>query len=158
MTKNQGRALPTGFMRWFFRAPIWLYRWRLGWLLGERMLLLEHIGRKSGQKRHAVLEVVRYDRASSTIVIVSGFGEKSQWLQNVLHNPNVTVTLGRRQMAMRATRLDEADAAAELVDYAARHPQSMRILSDRLGYDYDGSADSLHALAAQLPVIRLDLA
>ena len=40
------------------RAPIWLYRARLGFVMGHRMLLLEHIGRKSGARRYAVLEVV----------------------------------------------------------------------------------------------------
>jgi hypothetical protein len=37
--------------RGLVRAPIWLYRLRLGFLFGRRMLLLEHIGRKSGARR-----------------------------------------------------------------------------------------------------------
>lgn len=45
-------------MRWFVRAPIWLFRARLGFLLGSRLLMLEHLGRKSGGRRHVVLEVV----------------------------------------------------------------------------------------------------
>jgi hypothetical protein len=34
--------------RWIVRAPVGLYRARLGFLLGPRMLMLEHTGRKSG--------------------------------------------------------------------------------------------------------------
>jgi hypothetical protein len=30
--------------RWLMRAPIWLYRARLGFLFRSRMLMLEHIG------------------------------------------------------------------------------------------------------------------
>jgi hypothetical protein len=40
------------------RAPIWLYRHGLGWLFGSRLLMLEHVGRKSGQPRYVVLEVI----------------------------------------------------------------------------------------------------
>ena len=45
-------------VRWLVRAPIWLYRARLGFLFGERLLMLEHTGRKSGLLRLAVLEIV----------------------------------------------------------------------------------------------------
>jgi hypothetical protein len=38
------------------RAPIWLYRIRAGGLLGTRMMMLEHIGRTSGERRYVVLE------------------------------------------------------------------------------------------------------
>jgi hypothetical protein len=31
---------PKGLSRLFYRAPIWLYRLKLGWLLGHRFLLL----------------------------------------------------------------------------------------------------------------------
>ena len=52
------RTPPTGVSRWLFRMPIGLYRLRLGWLLGDRFLLLHHTGRKSGLPRQAVVEVV----------------------------------------------------------------------------------------------------
>ena len=68
------------------RAPIWLYRFHLGFLFGRRMLLLEHLGRKSGARRYAVLEVVDHPRTDE-YVIVSGFGERSQWYRNVVANP-----------------------------------------------------------------------
>lgn len=42
------RKPPTGLSRILFRAPIWLYRRGLGWLLGKRFLLINHIGWKSG--------------------------------------------------------------------------------------------------------------
>lgn len=59
-------------------APIWLYRARLGFVLGSRTLMLEHVGRKSGAKRYVVLEVVGHP-APDTYVVASGFGEHAQW-------------------------------------------------------------------------------
>ena len=38
-------------VRWLVRAPVWLYRARLGILVGDRLLMLEHLGRRSGRRR-----------------------------------------------------------------------------------------------------------
>ena len=35
-----GSRHPTGALRRLFRAPEYLYRWKCGWLLGRRFLLL----------------------------------------------------------------------------------------------------------------------
>jgi len=45
-------------VRWFVRSPIWLYRARLGFVFGSRLLMLEHVGRTSGHRRYVVLEVI----------------------------------------------------------------------------------------------------
>ena len=60
-------------VRWLARAPIGLYRARLGFLLGSRLLMLEHLGRKSGARRYVVLEVVARPRPG-TYVVASAFG------------------------------------------------------------------------------------
>ncbi|WP_292652137.1 nitroreductase family deazaflavin-dependent oxidoreductase, partial [Nocardioides sp.] len=77
------------------RAPIWLYRHRAGWLLGSRMLMLEHIGRRSGVPRYVCLEVV--ERPSEhEIVVVSGFGTEAQWYRNLQAEPACRVSIGKR--------------------------------------------------------------
>ena len=58
-------------VRRLVRAPIFLYRARLGFLLGSRLLMLEHIGRKSGARRYALLEVVDHSRPG-TYLVASG--------------------------------------------------------------------------------------
>ena len=57
------------------RAPVWLFRARLGVVFGSRMILLEHRGRTTGARRYAVLEVVGHP-APSRYLVVSGFGER----------------------------------------------------------------------------------
>ena len=76
---------PSGFSRLLWRAPIWLYRAGLGWMMGNRFLLLNHIGRKSGLPRQAVVEVVVSNDEEGTFTIASGFGAKSDWYQNIPH-------------------------------------------------------------------------
>src|ERR1051326_5078584 len=82
--------------RWLVRAPVWLYRARLGVLVGPRFLMLEHTGRKSGTRRYVVLEVVEHP-SPGTYLVVSGFGDRAQWFRNIRANPQVRVrTLSRR--------------------------------------------------------------
>lgn len=110
--------------RRLMRAPIWLYRARLGFLFGSRMLMLEHIGRKSGARRHVVLEVFDHP-APDIYVVVSGFGARSQWYRNVLANPEVRVCVGGHTAAPAAARpLSRVEADAALHSYITRHPRA----------------------------------
>ncbi|MFV0642960.1 MAG: nitroreductase family deazaflavin-dependent oxidoreductase, partial [Sphingomonadaceae bacterium] len=102
--------------RLFLRAPIWLYRLHLGWLLGDRFLMFRHIGRKSGLPRYTVVEVVRHDRATGVYTIASGWGEKSDWFRNISKNPEAFVYTGRGRFPAVAARLPEEEATAALID------------------------------------------
>lgn len=152
-TKTAKRQPPTDLSRLFYRAPILLYRIGLGWVLGERFLLLHHTGRKSGLPRETVLEVVRHDEETDTYIVASGFGEKSDWFKNIQHNPQVEIEVGRRHLQVTAERLTPEEAEQELLDYAGRHPRALRTLAGYFGYDYSGTGDDIHALAQELPMI-----
>jgi deazaflavin-dependent oxidoreductase (nitroreductase family) len=139
----------------FFRMPIQLYRWHLGWLLGGRFLLLEHRGRKTGLPRQVVVEVVRHDLDTDCYVIASGFGEKSDWLRNLIASPDVSITVGRRRLHVHGQRLDPEAAQTEMLDYARRHPRAAKKLAGYMGFTADGSADSYRTVGRTLPFIRL---
>ena len=145
------KAPPRGWKAKLWRAPIWLYRWHLGWLLGERFLLLTHVGRKSGLPRQAVLEIIKHDEG--TYYSSSGFGEKAQWYQNIVKTPEVEIQVGRKKNAARAERLPYTEAESILEEYAQKHPTALRELSHILGLSYDGSEESLKKLAENLPII-----
>lgn len=144
---------PGGLSRIAFRLPILLYRLGLGWLLGERFLLIHHTGRKSGKLRRAVVEVVRRDREQKRYIVASAFGPKSQWYQNVCHTPDVTVQVGRRKLQAHAELLPAAEGGQEMVNYARRHPLSARILVKLLGYRVYGSEADYRALGESIPFI-----
>lgn len=134
-------------VRWIVRAPIWLFRARLGFLFGSRLLLLEHIGRSSGARRYVVLEVVARPR-SGTYVVASGFGAHAQWYRNISVHPNVRITVGsRRPRVAVARRLDPDEAAAALTAYAAAHPRAWRglrpVFEQTLGASIDEHGTSL---------------
>lgn len=62
---------PRGFTRLLARLPRWLFHLHLGWLLGNRFLLLSHTGRKSGLPRQSVLEVLQYEKVSDTYYVLA---------------------------------------------------------------------------------------
>lgn len=118
--------------RWLVRAPIWLYRAGFGFLLGPRMLMLEHIGRKSGATRYVVLEVVER-LGPDSYVIVSGFGAQAQWYRNVIAEPQVRISTGcARRVSARAIPIAPAEAESTLNRYAAQHPRAWRRLEPTL--------------------------
>ena len=136
------------------RAPIWLYRARLGFLFGSRMLLLERTGRKTGARRLVVLEVGGHP-APDTYVVASGFGERAQWFRNLMANPRARGSVawhGPRSAAAR--RLATAEADAVLADYISRHPRAWarfrKVLENTLG-----TAVSEHG--TPLPMVELRL-
>lgn len=150
-------------VRWMVRAPIWLYRARLGALLGSRLLMLEHTGRSSGLPRYVVLEVVDHPDPLR-YVVVSGFGERAQWFRNVRADPRVRVQVGsRRPVAAEAVLLDPTAASEALSRYAAAHPRAWSalrpVLEETVGARIDKHG-SEHGGAHEdaLPVIALDLA
>jgi deazaflavin-dependent oxidoreductase (nitroreductase family) len=144
---------PRGLARLAFRLPIWLYRLGLGGLLGTRFLLLTHTGRKSGRKRQTVLEVVRYDEATTTFIVAAGFGPGSDWYRNIRSNPQVTVQCGRRRWKMDARFLTPEQAGEELLNYASSHPLALRELARFMGYRLDGSQEDVRALGQELPMV-----
>ena len=148
---------PKGLLRWVLRVPVVLYRLNLGWLLGKRFLLLNHIGRKSGQLRQTVVEVVAHDKASDTYYIVSGWGYKADWYQNLLATPAIVIQVGRRKLAMRAESVSPDVGAQVLLNYRREHPFAARELSRLLGIDIHktGPAKLEEIVYELLPVVAL---
>jgi deazaflavin-dependent oxidoreductase (nitroreductase family) len=146
---------PRGLARLGWRAPIWLYRLGLGWLLGQRFVLINHIGRKSGLPRQVVVEVVGRNEETGAYVVVSGFGEKADWYKNVMAHPEITIQVGRKRTAAHAERLSLPQATEVMLDYNRRHPDTLRTLAGIMGYRVDGDEDDVRFLAGEVPFLAL---
>lgn len=145
--KSQGAQLPTGWKRLLFRSGIYVYRLGLGGLFGKRMLLLNHVGRKSGQQRQAVLEVIAHDEAEEAYFVASGYGRQSDWYQNLQKRPDVTIQVGRKKMAVTAVFLSPEESGQQLVAYARQHPQAAKNLGRfLLGDQVDGTDESFYKM------------
>ncbi|MCP4168358.1 MAG: nitroreductase family deazaflavin-dependent oxidoreductase [Chloroflexi bacterium] len=147
---------PKGFSRLLWRAPIWIYRLKLGWLMGGRFLLLHHSGRSSGLPRQTVLEIVAHDEMAGTYMIASGFGPKSDWFRNIKKSPEVSIEVGRSKLDMLAGPLEPEASGRAMVDYAHRNPRAAKELMRICGYRVDGSDEDYYELGRDIvPFVEL---
>ena len=144
-------------LRKLLHAPVYIYRWHLGRLLGKRFLLLTHIGRRSGLRRQTVLEVMEYRKDGPEAVVMSGFGRGSDWLRNIEANHQEEVTIGSQHFVATHRFLGEDEAVAVVSGYERRNriagPIVRSVLSRLLGWSYDGSDESRRRLVRQLPLL-----
>ena len=144
-------------LRRLFRAPVHLYRWRCGWLLGHRFLLLIHVGRRTGLRRHTVLEVVEYRKEGPEAVVISAFGHNADWLRNIAATPDPEVVIGSQRFIAACRVLEEEEAVRVIAGYERRNrfvaPVTRSVLSRLLGWRYSGAEEDRRRLVAQLPFI-----
>jgi deazaflavin-dependent oxidoreductase (nitroreductase family) len=144
-------------LRLLFHAPVHLYRWRLGWLLGRRFLLLSHIGRHSGMRRETVLEVLAYRQDGPEAIVMSAFGSNAAWLRNIEANPIAEVTIGSQRFPAVHRFLKTDDAVEVLKGYLQRNrliaPVVRFVLSRLVDFTFDGSHEQCRRLVEQLPLI-----
>ena len=154
MSKSIVDRPPSKALRFGLRLPIWLYRAHLGWMLGSRFLMLTHTGRKSGLPRQTVVEVVGHDKTTDTYYVASGWGEKSNWYQNIRKTPQVTIQVGGRKFQSEAEFIP-LDKAIEVVsNYAREHPIAFNELSGIfLGERMKPGSDAPQRIAQKMPMV-----
>ena len=76
-----------------------------------KMLLLDHVGAKSGTKRTSPLLYVRDGDDVVVVASKGGFPKHPAWYHNLLANPDTTVQIGseRRPVHARAARPEERE-------------------------------------------------
>ncbi len=94
------------------------------------MLLLDHVGAKSGTKRTSPLLYVRDGENLVVVASKGGFPKHPAWYHNLKANPDTTVQVGRhhRKVHARVAKPEERDRLWKLAvkayrgyeDYAAR--------------------------------------
>lgn len=130
-----------------------LYRIGLGGLM-PMQLLLTTVGRKSGQPRRAVVDVLGHDAATDTYYVVSAYGERSDWYRNLQANPAVRVQVRWRKFSARATILPEEEAEEFLLDFWRRHRLYVRTMFRLIGLKV-GTEEEARAAAAEMRVVAI---
>lgn len=152
-----GKRGPHPVTRFFYRLPVYLYRLGLGWLLGNRFLLMEHTGRKSGRRYQTVVEVAGRIPETGAYLVASGYGPKADWYRNLKASPETVIQVGRRQLAVRARHLEPEESGEAMVNYAKQHPAAARGLARLLGYQVSGDEATYRRLGAtELPFVAFE--
>jgi deazaflavin-dependent oxidoreductase (nitroreductase family) len=151
------RIKKKGALSHLFRAPAYLYRWRMGWLFGHRLLLLTHIGRRSGLRRQTVLEVVEYRKEGPEVVVANGFGPDCDWVRNIEAKGGEEVTVGSQHFAASHRFLGEEEAVKVIEGYEHRNrfiaPIVRAGFSWLLGWRYHGGDSDRQRFVRQIPLI-----
>lgn len=154
-TRFERSGSPKGLSRWLLRAPIGLYRVGLGFLMGKRLLMIEHVGRRSGEIRRTILEVVSND--DGAVYVAAAWGSKAQWLSNVRANPHVTVYLGSRRFDSTAVVVPVSEARLVMDRYAGKHPRAFEALAWMMLDEPGETAEQrVERVAEAVPTVRFD--
>jgi len=147
---------PTGLVRWMVRLPIWSYRLGLIDLAGVgQVLVLTTRGRKSGLLRYAPLE---YRRHGSKLYVVSAWGTRPDWYQNLLAHPQTTARHGRQIYTLRAHPVtDPAEALRALNMFRRTAPIFYDRLLSKMSTAQTINLNTLTEIAAEFTVMRLDI-
>lgn len=146
-----------GFLWYVFRVPVYFYRWGLGWLFGTRLLLLTHIGRRTGLRRQTLLEVVEYRNNGPEVIVANGFGPDCDWVRNIEARPGEEITVGSQHFVAVHRRLGEEEAIKVIQNYERRNrffaPIVRAGFSWLLGWKYRGDQDERRRFVQQIPLL-----
>lgn len=125
--------------------------------LGHRFLELTHRGRRTGMVHRTVLEVLEWRPAEHEAIVMSGFGPRAQWLQNVEAGGAAEIRVARERWTPQARRLSSEEAVAVLAGYERGNrliaPLIRAILSRLSGVRHDGSEQARAQIVQALPLV-----
>jgi len=147
------RQKPTGIFRHLLHVPVHLYRWKLGFVFGERLILLSHRGRRTGQLHRTPVEVVEHDHKTHEFIVCSGTGPAADWFMNLQRAQAEAVQVRNRSWVPVQRFLDDREAATRFEVYEAAHPKAARRLLESMGNSYDGTDAGRIAMMAVMPMI-----
>jgi hypothetical protein len=99
------------------------------------------------------LEVAKHYQQTDTFIVNVGYGEKSDWYQNVLKTPDVSIIVGRRKVNVHAEKLSPAEGGEIMAAFFRDHPIEAR-MSSMLGYKVDGTEEDYRLLGENLIFVK----
>ena len=137
------------FMIPIFKLPIFLYRLRLGWLMGKRFMQITHVGRRSGKVRRTILAVLRFDEKTKEIYAVSAW-KGSDWYHNIQASPALQVEIGFVRYAPVQRTLSPEEITTTFMEYRKKHPIFSRMICRIPGWKWDSTYEEFLKLARTL--------
>jgi deazaflavin-dependent oxidoreductase (nitroreductase family) len=144
-----GNSKPAKLLVPVFQLPRVLYRLHLGWVFGQRFVLLTHVGRHSGKTRQTILAVLHYDAQTKEIMAISAWSA-SEWYKNILVCPALQVETGFTRYTPAQRFLTTEEIARLFEEYRHERPIFSRMVCRIPGWKWDSSHEELLELAQTL--------
>jgi hypothetical protein len=85
--------------------------------------------------------------------VLSAYGERADWYQNIMTHPAVEIWTAGTRYAPQYRLLDTTERLAALRIYQRRYRRAFQTVMRWLGYPYDGTEASLHAVAESVVMV-----
>jgi deazaflavin-dependent oxidoreductase (nitroreductase family) len=125
-------AYPTqSSMKYIYKTPILLYRMGLGKLIGRLFMIMTTTGRKTGLPRRTAIEF--HQHAGRKYVLVGW--TQSDWYQNLMANPLMTIQTASGVESVRAHRVDsveEREQAWKVAEHSPGVKMAMKLARTKL--------------------------
>lgn len=155
MTRLAAGSAPAGVLKRLLHLPVALDERGWGRLLGQRFIIIDHVGRRSGRPYRTPVEVVARDPKGPAWTVIAAWRERPDWLANIEARPASAVTVaGRRHEAPRQRRLDVDESLDVLAAYAVAHPLALRGLAAVFGWPDLRRPGGLRALAEEYALLE----
>lgn len=146
---------PQGLVRQLVRSPMYLLSLGLGWMLRPmNLLVLTTRGSKSGEARHTVLE---YRRHGSKLYVVSAWGKRPNWLTNLQQHSSVTVQLGQKEIAAKASLVTDSAEALRALYMFQRTGRVYEAILANMSSAESIDLRTLKRVANEFTVVRIDI-
>jgi deazaflavin-dependent oxidoreductase (nitroreductase family) len=130
-----------------------LYDSGKGWVIGWVILLLRHTGRKSGKQYATPLQ---YELIDGDYFIGAARGRNADWFQNILADPRVDVSVGRKSFKAVAEPITDPQQIAGFLEYRLKHhPLMVGLMMGMHKMPMRPSKSQLLELAQTLAVVKI---
>jgi len=148
---------PNRLLKFFFKVPVWFHKMGFGgWerLIGAQWMLITTIGRKTGKRRNAMVDVMDHDKATDTYYIEAAYGAHADWYKNMQSNPIFEAQVGRRKFKARAGALSTEGAGDMLVQFYRNKPAYTRSVMAMAGMKFKDE-DDLRVIGKNLTLLAV---
>jgi deazaflavin-dependent oxidoreductase (nitroreductase family) len=143
--------LPQIIFRIIKHPPQIAYALGLGPLIGQLILLLTTTGRVSGKPRVTPLQ---YEIVGDVICVGSARGLKSDWVKNILADPQVEVQVKSRRFKANAEVITTPDRIVDFLGIRLKnHPRMVKAMLKSDGIPPHPTRSQLKTYAAQIALV-----
>lgn len=157
MSSFDFKSKPSGLWKALLGAPAWLFRWHLGFVFGNRFVMIEHRGRKSQKLYRTTLEVAGRNQDEGEWIVTSGTGPKADWYRNIEAGGLDAVWIGSSRDAADVRFLEPEEAGAVFAQYEQDHGKAAVKLMDMMGVSYDGTDAGRIEMMHTIPMVAFIL-
>jgi deazaflavin-dependent oxidoreductase (nitroreductase family) len=138
-------------LRLIHLPPRILYAIGLGPLIGNVVLLLTTVGRKSHKPRVTPLQ---YEEIDGRVYLGAALGEKADWVRNIRANPRVGLRVKSRRFSGLAETITDAKRIADFLEIRLqRHPEMIGAMFRAEGIRIPPERCDLEQYAAHLALV-----